>query len=141
MAKLHIFYKSSENKMIIHNLKVEVDGKEYEIEKNKILEVELEKGAHEIKLYAPYELVGAGGTFGQATETIQMQDEDLFYYFQLPVMYSQKGKFVKVNNAEGLEKMQKRSAVKSKISTVVAIIIVLLIVAAIIWSLMLEIER
>jgi hypothetical protein len=123
MAKLHIFYNYNENKTILEDdLKVKIDDEtELEVGKYEEKEIELENGKHNIKMYVPY----MNGSFGFTSEDVEINNEDLFYYYRAPLAYSQKGKFVKVNNSEDFSKQQKKNKLMSTIFLVLAIIIVL----------------
>jgi len=123
MAKLHIFYNYNEDKVILKdNLKVKIDdATEFEIEKYEEKEIELENGKHNIKMYVPY----MNGSFGFASEDIEINNEDLFYYYKSPLLYSQKGKFIKVNNSEDFLNQKKKNKLMSTIFLITAIIIIL----------------
>jgi len=123
MAKLHIFYNYNEDKTILKdNLKVKIDDeKELEIGHYEEVEIELENRKHNIKMYVPY----MNGSFGFTSEDIEINNDDLFYYYKAPLAYSQKGKFIKVNSSEDFSKQQKKNKIMSTIFLILAIIIVL----------------
>jgi len=123
MAKLHIYYNLSRNKTNMGKLKVKIDDKnEIEIEEYQKQSVELESGIHNIKMYVPW----LGGYFGYVDENIEIENDDVFYYYKPPFTHSQKGKFVKLAGYEALEKLTKRNKIISMVSLIVVVAIIVL---------------
>ena len=126
MAKLHLYYNFSDSKSaVLDVLRVKINDKiELQVGKYEKEVIELKSGAHNVKMYVPW----MGGSFGYTDENIEIQNEDVFYYYKLPSTASQKGKFVKLTNEAALDQLVKLNKAMSKIPLVIVIIIVVLFV-------------
>lgn len=126
MAKLHIYYNFSEGKVaMMDTLKVKIDDKiKLEIKKHQKQAVELKSGTHNVKMYVPW----MSGSAGYVDENIEIQNEDLFYYYKLPLVLSQKGHFTQVANENALEKLNKKNKTKSTISLIVVVLVIILLI-------------
>ena len=114
MAKLYIYHSPSEigDDSESGALQIKIDDKQnlyYQVKKHRHVAIELENGVHEVKLYIPRP---GGATCGYIVQTVQMQDEDLFYNYKQPFWFPSKGKFVKVNGAGGFMRLQRWGKVK-----------------------------
>jgi len=125
MANIHIFYNPSPDKWVKDNLKIKIDDSiEYVVEMNQEITIDMNRGMHNIKMYVPW----LGGSFGFRSETIEIPDEDQFYYYQLPMLSFQKGKFIRVGSSEDFLKAQKKSKTLFVILLILSIIIFFLLV-------------
>jgi hypothetical protein len=117
MAKLHIFYNLNDYK-----LKIKIDDKpEFEVDKYEEKEIELENGKHNVEMYVQT----IRQSFGLISENIEMNNEDLFYYYKVPLTFYQKGKLIKVNSSEDFLKQKKIYKIKLIILfTFIAILII-----------------
>jgi hypothetical protein len=125
MARLHIYYNSpiGMDSLFKPYLKVKIDDEiTFQIDKYKEAVIDLDNGTHSIKMYIPYMMDAAGFV----SETLDIQDEDSFYYYKGPAISFGKGKLIKVSSSSEFPKIKLKSKIKFLLSCVLTIIILLL---------------